>query len=98
MTALTDFVQCMHAYLHVDRVVGFSSIGRVHLGNLDDSLRVVQEEHAKQHEAAIDGHRVEACTQSCGWRQENGAWKTREKHGISIYSQSCYSEARICCL
>ena len=84
MTALTNFVQCMHAYLHVDRVVGFSSIGRVHLGNLDDSLCVVQEEHAKQHKAAIYGHGVEACTQSCGRWQEKGTWKPREKRGISI--------------
>ena len=56
-----------------------NSIDWVVLSVFDDFLSVVQEEHAKEDEATIHGHRHHASSQGSGGRQKPGAWTNKDQ-------------------
>lgn len=53
------------------------AVERLRLGPLDDLLRVVEQEHAEEDQAAVDGHRVQAGPERRGGRQEHGPCRTK---------------------
>lgn len=63
----------------VDGVVLLHTIKWLCLRPLNDLLGIIEEEHAEQDQASIDGHRVQTCSKRWGRWKEHWSWK-RQKH------------------
>lgn len=61
--------------LRVDGVVFLYTVDWVCLCSLDDLLCIIEQEHAEQHQASVDGHGVEPCSKRWGGRQEHRPWE-----------------------
>lgn len=58
--------------LRIDGVISLYAVEWMCLSLLDHLLCVIEEEHAEQHQASVDGYRVQACAKDRGGRQEHG--------------------------